>query len=61
MTKEEVESGISSRDVERTSSIKKQKRDIFGIMFCVCECVYVNMCLCCGRGCICVGEGGGEA
>ena len=50
MTKEELESGISSSDVERTSSIKKQKRDIFGMVFCAC----VHVCVW-GRG----GGGGG--
>ena len=31
MTKQEVESGISRADVERTSSIRKQNRDILGV------------------------------
>ena len=34
MTKHEFESGISKGDAERTSSIKKQNRDILGMVLC---------------------------
>lgn len=34
MTKVEVKSGSSNKVVDRTSSIRKQKRDILGIEFC---------------------------
>ena len=34
MTKQELESGISKDEADRTSSIKKQNRDILGMGFC---------------------------
>lgn len=34
ITKQELESGISKDEADRTSSIKKQNRDILGMGFC---------------------------
>ena len=34
ITKQESESGTSREEEDRTSSIRKQNRDVFGVVFC---------------------------